>query len=111
MFISRKATIKDLKVHIAEILYENKKDISLKDLFNMSRLWRLDTGESISEIEKEFEYESYGLTNLPMQIRGKVLELNEVVSNINVADTDILLYEVKYNDFLKENNSYAFTAK
>lgn len=111
VFMSRKATIKDLKVHVAEILYENKKEIPFKDLMNMSRLWRLETGESISDIEKEFEHESYGLTHLPMQIRGKVLQLDEVISNINVADTDILLYEVKYNDYLKENNSYAFTPK
>lgn len=30
-----------------------------------------------------------------MQVRGKVLDPLKVVEDINVADTDILLYEVK----------------
>ncbi len=114
VFMSRKATIKEFKLYVAEILYENKKEISIKELMNMSRLWRLDTGESISDIEKEFEYETYGsgMEHLPMQIRGKVLELDEVISNINVAETDVLLYEVRFSENrLKETNGFAFTAK
>ena len=77
----------------------------------MSRVWRLETGENVYDIERFFESESYGLTNLPMQIRGRILDLKEVVADINVADTDVLLYEVKYNDFLKDNNGFAFIPK
>jgi hypothetical protein len=58
----------------------------------MARLWRLDIGENVMEIEKYYEYESY--ESLPLPIRGRPLEDNEIVDNINVADSDILLYEV-----------------
>ena len=60
----------------------------------MSRLWRLDTGENVQEIEKYFDQESYSISNLPMQIRGKILGLEEVVGNCNIANNDVLLYEV-----------------
>jgi DUSP domain len=109
VYMSRRATVYDFKLNIAQILYENKKEIKLVDLMNMSRLWRLDTGENVFDIEKTFEYESYGMTNLPMSIRGRVLELKEKISEINVADDDILLYEVLYNEYLKNNNGFAFT--
>lgn len=108
VYMSRRATIYDFKINIAQILYENKKEIKLIDLMNMSRLWRLDTGENVFDIEKTFEYESYGMANLPMSIRGRVLDLKEKISEINVADDDILLYEVLYNEYLKNNNGFAF---
>jgi hypothetical protein len=86
IFISRRATISDLKQKVAEILFENKKDISLKGLLHMSRIWRLEIGETVQDIEKQFDYESYSMNNLPMSIRGRVLELNEIINDINVAD-------------------------
>ncbi len=58
----------------------------------MSRIWRLDTGEDIYEIEKLYEYETRD--SLPLQIRGRVLEEFELIENINVSENDILLYEV-----------------
>lgn len=63
----------------------------------MSRLWRLDIGEDVIEIEKLYEYET--ADSLPIQIRGRVLEEDEIVDNINVADTDVLLYEVKLQGY------------
>lgn len=84
----------ELKKKIAEILYENKKDIPFKGLLSMSRVWRLEIGENVFDIEKHFEYESNSFSSLPMNIRGRVLELEEVINNINVAENDVLLYEV-----------------
>jgi hypothetical protein len=55
IFISRKATIFDLRKRIAEILHDNKKDRSVKDFMNIARFWRLDTGENIFEIEKFYD--------------------------------------------------------
>ncbi len=77
----------------------------------MSRLWRLETGETIFDIEKYFLEESYSLQSLPMQIRGRVLGLDEVAGNINVAEDDVLLYEIQYSEYLKENNYFAFMPK
>jgi hypothetical protein len=101
--------VKDAKVKIAQILYENKKDIPLSELFKMSRLWKLEPGENVYELEKYFDSESYSYNNLPLQVRGKVLELNELLENMNIADNDVLMYEVQYSNYLKDNDSYAFT--
>lgn len=57
----------------------------------MSRLWRLDIGESVMDIEK-------GINNdyqTAISVRGRVLEKNEVLYQINVSDSDCLLYEIK----------------
>jgi hypothetical protein len=74
----------------------------------MSRLWRLDTGENIMEIEKYYEYESR--ESLPLQLRGRILDSSEIVDNINVADTDVLLYEVQLMGYiyLKKNDMFPF---
>jgi len=74
----------------------------------MSRIWRLDTGESVIEIEKDFNYEN--TKNLPMQVRGRILDESLVVENINVAANDVLLYEVVHAT-LKQNQGFAFIPK
>lgn len=60
---------------------------------SLSRLWRLEIGENVMDIEKYYEYESK--ESLPIQLRGRILDDQEIVDNINVADTDILLYEIQ----------------
>jgi hypothetical protein len=44
VYISRKKTVLDFRVKIAEILNDNKKDVKMQDLMNLARIWRLDTG-------------------------------------------------------------------
>ena len=40
------------------------------------------------------------------------MEDGEIIEDINVAETDVLLYEVKFSDhMLKNNNGFAFTPK
>lgn len=111
IFISRKATVLEMRKRIAEILNDNKKEFTVKDLMNLARIWRLDTGEHVNEIEKYFDYESRSFDNLPLEIRGRILQDNEIVEDINVADTDVLLYEIKYSEYLKQNNHFAFIPK
>jgi hypothetical protein len=93
VYISRKCTIFDYKKKVAEILHDNKKERSVEDLMACSRLWKLEIGEDISEIEKYFDYESRG-KNLPLELRGRLLADTELIEKINVADSDVLLYEV-----------------
>jgi len=71
----------------------------------------METGdrENVIEIEKYYEYESRD--HLPLELRGRVLDDNEIVEDINVADTDILLYEVQSVYYLKKNNMFAFIPK
>lgn len=61
---------------------------------DMSRLWRLDIGENVNEVEKYYDYEGRDRDSLPLAIRGRILEDKEIVDDINVAETDVLLYEV-----------------
>ena len=46
-----------------------------------------------------------------MSIRGRVLEDLEIIDNLNIAESDILLYEVKFSSRLRDNDCFAFTAK
>lgn len=64
VYISRKASIIDFRKKIAEILQESKKEATVEELMNMARIWRLEMGENVNEIEKYFEYESR--ENLPL---------------------------------------------
>lgn len=59
VYISRKATIHDFKRKVAEILFDAQKEKpTIEGLMEMARLWRLDTGENINDIEKYYEYET-----------------------------------------------------
>jgi hypothetical protein len=35
---------------------------------------------------------------MPISIRGRILEDNEIIDDIDVADTDVILYEVKFSE-------------
>ena len=48
---------------------------------------------------------------LPLEIEGEILDEKALIEQINVADEETLLYEVKYNDELKRNDYYAFIPK
>jgi hypothetical protein len=54
VFISRKASVLQLRTKIAEILADKKRQEKVKELMKMARIWRLDTGEDIFEIEKYY---------------------------------------------------------
>jgi uncharacterized membrane protein len=73
IFISRKATVLDMRRRIAEILHDNKKEMTVKELMNVARIWRLDTGENVMDIEKFFDYEAKDYDNLPIEVRGRIL--------------------------------------
>jgi len=72
---------------VADILFQSKPDsVPIEELLAMARIWRLDIGESVTEAEKYYEYESRDRDGLPISLRGRVLEDSEIVDNINVAD-------------------------
>ena len=57
VFISRKATINDFRRKVAEILFNNNTtQTSIEELMSIARLWRLETGENVFDIEKEYDY-------------------------------------------------------
>jgi hypothetical protein len=52
VFISRKATVGEFHRKVAEILFPNQKRLSVEQLLEMSRIWRLEIGEDVYEIER-----------------------------------------------------------
>eukprot|EP00347_Sterkiella_histriomuscorum_P008234 403345866 len=96
VFISRRAKVK-------------KDQTTAEQLMNIARIWRLEVGENVLQIEKEFDMETRD--NLPMPLSGKVLLNEEIIEEINVADNDVLLYEVQSLPYLKNNNMFAFIPK
>ncbi len=51
VFVSRKATVQDYHRKIAEILKANGAKHSMSELLDMTRIWRLEVGEDVQEIE------------------------------------------------------------
>ena len=61
VYVSRKATVGEYHRKIVEILHAaQNKDNNIRpidEFLAMSRIWRLDTGENVIEIEKYYQYE------------------------------------------------------
>jgi hypothetical protein len=70
IFISRKATVHDYHKKVAEILCPNQNKRTLEELLQISRLWRLETGEDVYEIERYYPSDN---KNGLYVIRGRVL--------------------------------------
>ena len=110
VFVSRKASVLDLRRKIAQILHESKPEgPGVQELMDLARVWRLDPGETVQQIEREYDLEP--LEGLPLALEGRVLADHEVVEEINVAESDVLLYEVKALKALKDNDCFAFVPK
>lgn len=69
----------------------------------MSRLWRLDTGEDVMEIERYYQSDN---KNGMYVIRGRVMSPKEVIEDIDIAEDDCILYEVQLNQPQLEKNGY-----
>lgn len=110
VYITRKGTVFDYRKKVAEILHDHKKERSVEELMGISRIWKLEIGEDVLEIEKYLDYESRG-KNFPLELRGRILENSELVESINVADSDVLLYEVQNDRPIPKNDNFVFIPK
>jgi len=90
IYISRRSKVIDFRRKVASIIKDSKTEHTIEELMGMARLWRLDIGEGIDEVEQLFNESS----TIPVGIRGRILDDNEIIDDINVAETDTLLYEV-----------------
>lgn len=77
----------------------------------MSRIWRLDVGENVLDIGKELEYHFDMRKNSLVPVRGRILTNTEIVENINVAENDVLLYEVQSIQSASNNNFFVLIPK
>lgn len=71
--MSRRATVLDFRIKVAEILNLSKPEgPSAQELMNMARIWRLEYGENVLHIEKEYDAETRD--NLPIALDGRILQ-------------------------------------
>jgi hypothetical protein len=74
----------------------------------MSRIWKLENGEDINEIQN-LAYATKGdPKQLPIKINGAILDRSAFIDQINVADDEILMYEVRISQDPKAAIPFAF---
>jgi len=77
----------------------------------MSRIWLLEPGCHVLDIQDHYRQVEYSINNFPIGIRGWILDPKEQLEEINLADNDVLLYEVEHNQFRNKHGSFIFKAK
>ena len=107
VFITRKAKVSEYHRKVVDILLPNQKSFTAEQLLGMSRLWRLEIGEDVYDIER---YQADDNSDKLFPIMGRVLNESEWIDNIDVAEDDVLLYEVQARK-TKENDGYIFIPK
>lgn len=55
VYLSRKANVFELKKKIAEIINSYDKNFSIKEIMQHTRIWKLECGETVQDVEKWFE--------------------------------------------------------
>jgi hypothetical protein len=67
-------------------------------LCDVSRIWKINTSCTTVEHINEQVYETEGKTEyLPLEVNGEILSLTSTIEEVNIADNEILIYEVKLN--------------
>lgn len=71
-----------------------------------SRIWKLDQERESVKSLRDTIYQTNGNPNqLPIEVNGRVLAKMEMVDDFQVAEEDILMYEVK----IRPNDRFPFT--
>ena len=74
----------------------------------MTRIWRLEVGEDVFDIERYLAEDLKPDQFAP--IAGRILDENEFIDNIDVAEDDVLLYEPRARK-TKENDGFVCVTK
>ena len=85
------ATVEGLKKQICELLTNESADQDVDTLMNKTRIWKLDVGETYSEIERG----SRDISNNTF-VHGVILDPCLILDEAQIAETDILILEIKY---------------
>jgi hypothetical protein len=111
VYISRNAKVGDLQIRIAQSLHGKSSKHSahsIHHLVQMSRLWKLDTGENISEIQNQIYATNGDPKLLPIEVNGSILDRSATIDSINVADDEVLMFEVRISQDPKAQIPFAF---
>lgn len=98
VYVSRNTTVGELHTKVAQSLHGKSPkhaNHSIFHLVTMSRLWKLDVGENITQIQDSIYATNGDPKLLPIQINGKILDRSATIDQINVADDETLMYEVR----------------
>ena len=74
----------------------------------MTRIWRLEVGEDVYDIERYQIDEAKEGQLYP--ISGRILDGKECVDDIDVAEDDVLLYEPRARE-TRDNDGFLFAPK
>jgi hypothetical protein len=96
VYISRTAKIGELHLKVAQALNsKQKKNLSIVQMLGLSRLWKIDeTKYNIKEIQDQIYATKGNIDLFPISAHGSILERNTLIEDCNIADDEILMYEV-----------------
>jgi hypothetical protein len=88
-----------MKIATSLAAKSNKGSFSIRDLCRWARILKVnDTQEAIGEINKEVYATAGNEDQLPIEIPAEILESYRTIDSLNIADGEVLVYEVMLNN-------------
>jgi hypothetical protein len=110
-YVSRSMTVREMHLRICEQIEGQSTRFKAFELFHLSRLWVFEQGDNIQDLEYQLSQVSNDLSNLPIEVHGRLLLDHQTIDEINVADDELILLEWKIS-FEKENErAWAYDPK
>lgn len=66
-----------------------------EELLDLSRLWKLEGGDTIEDVKQMLSEINNDLNKLPLAVQARVLEPSQMIDEINVADQELIVMEFK----------------
>lgn len=101
VYVPRNSTVGELQIRIALSLQaksDKGKGESLLDLCKWARILKVDySNESAEDINNQVYGTQGDESQLPIEVVAEVLEKHMTIDQLNLADGEILVYEIKLN--------------
>jgi len=110
-YISRSSTVKEMHLKICEQIEGGSVKFNAVELFRLSRLWVFEQGDTIQDLEYQLAQLSSDLSNLPVEVHGRILQNHQLIDEINVADDDLILLEWKIAFDKEDEKAWAYDPK
>lgn len=97
VYVSQKMRLSELHLRIAQTMVsKDKKSISATEMVKSSRIWKLDQECNTAADLKKAVYQTNADPNkLPIEAHGEVLNEKTLVGEVNAAENEVLMYEIK----------------
>ena len=92
IYCSRNDTVKELIYRICSTSeFDNMSpDKNGEEMANLCRIWKLEGEETFSDVRESLDSEQ-----VPISVSGQVLEPYQLISDANIADSEVLILEWK----------------